>query len=143
MSPEPSPSEGAQDITISEGVAPCTTFELDEPPHCRSPRLNNSPMPTPMHPRKPVHVRHARIITQEALHLVTAFSYHNLSIRNLHTTDYNTTRVTSLDIAEFCAPVIHPTTGEVITKYRILANDKELSDTDHCIWKRIWRTITR
>ena len=61
--------------------------------------------------------------------MVTAVSYHNLPIRNLHTTNYNPAQVPSLDIAEFCAPVIHPTTGEVITRYQILAKDKELSDT--------------
>ena len=30
---------------------------------------------------------------------------------------------TTLDMEHFCAPVVHPTTGEVITKYQKLAKD--------------------
>ena len=35
-------------------------------------------------------------------------------------------------MVHFCAPVIHPTTGEVIDKYRKLTTDKELGE--------IWQT---
>ena len=30
-----------------------------------------------------------------------------------------------MDVEEFCAPVVHPKTGEVITKYAKLANDPD------------------
>ena len=32
------------------------------------------------------------------------------------------------DIEHFCAPVVHPTTGETITQYRKLANDPATRD---------------
>jgi hypothetical protein len=31
----------------------------------------------------------------------------------------------AVDIEHFCVPVVHPKTGEVITKYRKLANDPD------------------
>ena len=35
----------------------------------------------------------------------------------------------SIDIEHFCAPVVHPTTGETITSYKKPAKDEELKET--------------
>lgn len=46
--------------------------------------------------------------------------------------------IVDVDIEHFCAAVIHPDTGETITKYELLANDKNnpgLSET----WKTAFR----
>ena len=37
-----------------------------------------------------------------------------------------------IDLEHFCAPVIHPTTGKIILRYKELANDLEMSE--------VWRT---
>ena len=33
-----------------------------------------------------------------------------------------------IDLEHFCAPVIHPTTGKIISKYKELANDPEMCE---------------
>ena len=73
-----------------------------------------------------------RLISQEAL-----YSFIDTATDDRRTEHANFTpkkmRIPSWakerDLAEFCAPVIHPTTGEIITKYQRLARDKELGQT--------------
>ena len=43
---------------------------------------------------------------------------------------------TTHGISEFCAPVIHPTTGDTITKYKLLQKDPLLRETwEHAFGK--------
>ena len=96
----------------------------EEAPVRRSPHLNGIQTTTPT-PRPRVMIINPRIITQEALNAVTMHTW-------LHTPPSQSHRHIPPPIEHFCAPVTHPTTGEIIDKYRKLAKDKELGD--------IWQT---
>ena len=39
-----------------------------------------------------------------------------------------------IDLEHFCAPVIHPATGKIISKYKELANDPEMCE----VWKTVF-----
>ena len=42
------------------------------------------------------------------------------------------------NLQHFCAPVIHPTTGEIITSYKRLANDPKLRDVWETSFGKEW-----
>ena len=92
----------------------------------------STPSPSPQRARASLHS--PRIISQEAIKFITASIWNNETQhfipRNLDTPAGN---LDAPDIEQFCAPVVHPKTGEVITKYAKLANDPdpEISET----WK--------
>ena len=70
-----------------------------------------------------------RIISQEAVNLVTNKIYHQENQRPWLPSSFITSAPANLannydvDIEHFCAPVVHPTTGETITQYRKLLRD--------------------
>ena len=73
-----------------------------------------------------------RFITQEALN---AFAYKSMSNPQEWSparADIPTPVYGTGNLEHFCAPVIHPTTGKIISKYRELANDPETRE----VWVR-------
>ena len=80
----------------------------------------------PLPRRPPILFKAPRMCTQTALNALT------VKVWNDHRPAFvpNTLRVeqgihTMPDIEHFCAPVVHPRTGEVITKYAKLAQDPD------------------
>ena len=72
--------------------------------------------------------RSPRIISQEALNAWAYIAMSNPPLysparANIPPPSYN-----SIDLEHFCAPVIHPTTRKIISKYKELANDPEMSE---------------
>ena len=106
-------------------------------PARRSPRLNPgqyAPNQSPLISSKPNSWRipffnHSHIISQEAVNLVTEKVLYVEPVYQwtprAFVTESPTTRNANLDvnIEHFCAPVIHPITGETITKYQKLIID--------------------
>lgn len=85
---------------------------------------------TPYEP--PPRTKSPRIISQEALYSFIANATDDRRTRYAHFTPQHLQLpawAKEHDLAEFCAPVIHPTTGAIITKYHKLAKDKELGYT--------------
>ena len=73
-----------------------------------------------------------RFITQEALN---AFAYNSMSNPPAWSparADIPTPIYGTGNLEHYCAPVIHPTTGKIISKYRELANDPETRE----VWVR-------
>ena len=66
-----------------------------------------------------------RFITQEALNAFAYTSMSNPPEWSPARADIPTPVYGTGNVEHFCAPVIHPTTGKIITKYRELANDPE------------------
>ena len=117
------------------------------PPPRRSPRLNPQPEPVPPSPAPapppppdpvvfeipamtglpPPRCRSPHVISQEAVNYVTASIWGDESLTFVprHMEPPPDDENTDLDIEQFCAPVVHPKTGEVITKYSKLANDPD------------------
>ena len=93
--------------------------------------------------------RTARIISQEAL---IAFSLAEVGIKRiLPIINDNQDSLTKPyeeihsqeNLQHFCAPVIHPTTGELITSYKRLENDPELKEVwEKCIGKE-WGSLAQ
>ena len=53
--------------------------------------------------------------------------------------NHDGSNIGNIDIEHFCAPVVHPVTGETITSYKKLTDDPMTKiHVDHGIWKRIW-----
>jgi hypothetical protein len=81
--------------------------------------------PAPSAPAPPC--RTPRFITQEAINFITTDVWNNSPA--IHTPWKlevpPPTPDDAPDIEHFCAPVVHPKTGEVITKYQKLANDPD------------------
>ena len=108
----------------------------EETPERRSPRLHEgaqAPRPTgePNSARIPLH--QPNIITQAAVDELTANVYYGahaacwMPNKYLQFDPANTNA--NADIEHFCAPVVHPVTGETITSYKKLAKDQVTSDT--------------
>jgi hypothetical protein len=97
----------------SEGAPRTKRLRTDIPPKL-APEKRRSPRLTPL-----AHGRHTRlnasphIISQEALSAIAQDTY-------AHTT--------AINIDHFCAPVVHPITGETIMKYQKLAKDPIMSE---------------
>ena len=91
-------------------------------------------METPARKRARDALHSPHIISQEAINFITSAVWNNerqhFIPRRLDTPN---DAPPTPDIEQFCAPVVHPKTGEVITKYAKLANDPdpEISQT----WK--------
>jgi len=127
-------------------VPPIISQEIEETTTRRSPRLQHiAPVETPIiasdtikRPPNRIPVYSPNIISQEAVNLVTS----NVYYKNDDTwtpTSFLTSAPSKLgssnfdvDIEHFCAPVIHPTTGETITQYKKLIKDP--------VTKEIWET---
>ena len=83
-----------------------------------------------------LYFNHSHNISQEAVNLVTEKLFYGKPVYHwtprAFVTEIPTTRNANLDveIEHFCAPVIHPITGETITKYQKLVKDP----VTHDIW---------
>ena len=72
------------------------------------------------------------LISQDALNLLTNNVWDETSpvwtpgaFLEAYPTEIKTgENIHDVDIEHFCAAVVHPDTGETITKYKVLANDK-------------------
>ena len=100
----------------------------------RSSRLN--PQAAPVHSvesnsaRIPLH--HPNIITQAGVDAITANVYYNDDKYAWIPRKYiqcEKEKGADHDIENFCAPVVHPDTGETITSYKKLINDLRMSKT--------------
>ena len=115
---------------------------VHEKPARRSTRLNPvhyAPIQLPMISSKPNSLRipyfnHSQIISQEAVNHVTEKLFYGKPVYHwtsqAFVTEIPTTRNENLDvdIEHFCAPVIHPITGKMITKYQKLVKDSVTRD---------------
>ena len=96
-----------------------------------TPNVNRIPMATP------------NIISQEALNTITDKVWDDTSTQwtprdfmEAYPTEIKTGQnIFDVDIEHFCAAVVHPDTGETITKYKVLANDKK-----NPTLRETWRT---
>jgi hypothetical protein len=77
----------------------------------------------------PIRLQHPALISQEALIMVTQTTWDS-NILSFTPDKLRPPQQLPHDIAHFCAPVTHPTTGELITSYKELARDP--------ITKEIW-----
>ena len=50
---------------------------------------------------------------------------------------------TAINIEHFCAPVVHPVTGETISKYQTLANDLFTKETWMTAWRKYWGNLAQ
>ena len=80
--------------------------------------------------------QNTRMITQEAL---TEFAANIWSTSPKHFLPYHMRREeekirTAIDIENFCAPVVHPFTGEKMLKYKTLARDTVSKETWTIAW---------
>ena len=115
---------------------------MHKKPARRSPRLNPGQyalIQSPMISSKPnssqiPYFNHSQIISQEAVNLVTEKVLYSKPVYHwtpqAFVTAIPTTRNENLyvNIENFCAPVIHPITGETITKYQKLFKDPVTRD---------------
>ena len=126
-------------------VPPIIPPELNQQPTVRKSRRLHNALPedpiitlsTPNCSRIPF--ASSNIISQEAVNLLTTRSYYEDALAWTPDTDdfissspTSTDRKSSLhdaDIEHFCAPVIHPVTGETISSYKKLAQDPITRDT--------------
>ena len=74
-----------------------------------------------------------RMITKEALHAV-AFDAMKHRPSEFTPRKMKHPLKKYLNLKHYCAPVIHPTTGEIITKYSELASDLETRE----VWKIVF-----
>ena len=101
------------------------------------PSTSPPPPPTPRRERARSNMqRSAAIISQEAVNLVTARVFDDESDiftpNALMSTDVDLDKQAVPHLELFCAPVVHPETGETITKYKALIKDPLL--------REIWMT---
>ena len=89
-------------------------------------------------------VRTPRIISQEAL---IAFSLAAVGIKIIHpitknNQDYKNKKFGEIHSQQnpqhFCAPVIHPTTGEIMTSYKRLTNDPKFREVWETAFGKEW-----
>ena len=50
---------------------------------------------------------------------------------------------TSINIEHFCAPVVHPVTGETISKYQTLARYPVIKETWTTAWGKEWGKLAQ
>ena len=107
-----------------------TQVQLIEKPMCQMGHVSQgTPRPS---------IRTPRIIRQEAL---IAFSLESVGIKRIHpitknNQDYKNKTFGEIhsqkNLQHFCAPVIHPTTDEIMTSYKRLKNDPK--------FREVWET---
>ena len=100
----------------------------------RSTRLNTQT--APLNSAEPnsarILIHQPNIITQAAVDAITANVYYNDDTYAWTPRKYiqgKKEENADHDIEHFCAPVVHPDTGETITNYKKLANDPIMSKT--------------
>ena len=49
----------------------------------------------------------------------------------------------NVDVEHFCAPVVHPVTGETVSKYQTLARDPVTKETWKTAWGKEWRNLAQ
>ena len=73
------------------------------------------------------------IIIQEALNVFAYGAMSNPPLLSTARTDIPPPSYDPIDLENFCAPLLHPTTGKIISKYKEPANNSETSE--------VWRTV--
>ena len=75
---------------------------------------------------------HVNIISPEAVNVLTAKVYaevdetwlpNDFIVAQPAQRNHDGTTIGAIDVEHFCAPVVHPVTGEIITSYKKLADD--------------------
>ena len=92
----------------------------------RSPRITIAevtPTQQPTFTPAPCSTRSPRTITQEALSIITTDVYSRMDEEAYISTSIMPPPAAAVGIYHFCAPVVHPVTGETIAKYKTLVND--------------------
>ena len=125
--------------TLPDIVNP-TNLSLDENNNDESPIISITELHSPSSERIPRYYNNTpHIITQEAVNLITEQVYYNENSNNdiwiperLKPNVDNNNNMFDLDIEHFCGGVVHPITGETITKYQKIVKDPLLKP----IWER-------
>ena len=97
--------------------------------------INNTPPHTSIKVQSPPHIFPPIIISQESLNMFTMRVSDDRTTQFSHITPIKCTPAVTanpIDIEHFCAPVTHPTTGEIISKYTTLQKVPEM--------KEVWTT---
>ena len=87
----------------------------------------------------------SRMISQEALTTITAtvwgMSPEYFIPQSMQRYEYRINTAIKLD--HFCAPVVHPVSGETITKYQTLARDPVTKETWTTAWGKEWGNLSQ
>ena len=98
-------------------------------------------------PNAQISIAHSNIILQEVVNLLTTRSYTedptawipDNFIASFPASGNSNTTMHDINMDHFCAPVIHPVTGESITSYK-KTSERPLTkrNVDNQPWKGIW-----
>ena len=83
------------------------------------------------------------MITQEALNAVAFGVMESRPNWTIPTSMETDSKDIHFNVEHFCAPVIHPTTGKLITKYNELAKDDEMSDVWTTAFGKEWLALAQ
>jgi len=132
---DPHASKGAEHQTSTNPSAPAQVFAAPRV-HTRQTRANTpmhptitptqNPTPTPTTTTTPNPVTQGPPRRSERIALLSPRLYSNMALHRITTEELHTDPHT---FQPLCFAVIHPTTGESITKYKRLQNDPLLRDT--------------
>lgn len=130
--------------TISPTKPSSTPMKSPASDHPMSPHIieddgtTTAPTPKPLRRSHRTSRARARLITQTALNLMTTNTCYEEDFRVwtprhfLHLlteeAEQRMESMTPIDIEHFCAPVVHPITGDIITKYNKLYKDPALKE---------------
>ena len=87
--------------------------------------------------------RNPRIITQEALNAVAFGVMEARPDWTVPTSMETESKDIHFNVEHFCALVIHPTTGKLITKYTELAKDEEMRELWTTAFGKEWGTLAQ
>jgi hypothetical protein len=114
-------------LKTARGVDPMPTEVQSRPP--ATPPVESLPADFCIEPHGPApRVSSPRIISQEAVNFLTAKVWEDNTLGYVPTSltpPAPQKNIAVPNLEHFCGPVVHPKTGEVITKYAKLANDPD------------------
>ncbi len=125
----PHTSKGAEHKTSANPSAPAQVLAASHSQNCQTqantpsnPTLTPTPAPTPTTTHIATHNPVTQVQPQQSkcIALLTPWSYSNLALHHLALEALHTNALT---FQPLCFAVIHPTTGESITKYKCLQNN--------------------
>ena len=134
---------------VTRNNVPGSTIPIIRPEEAPriSPRLNpgiqSSPIGVATTPNcNRIPINSPNIISQEAVNFLTDHVWNALDevwtpdqiLEHSPTARWSATINQAVDIEHFCAAVVHPVTGETITQYKKLANDKNNPE-----FRKIWQ----
>ena len=140
--------------TVPAIIRPDQILGLGLPRARRSPRLNNEPPieapiitinSTAKRAPNQIPLYSLSIISQEAVNHITDNVYYKEKQQPWLPRSFITSSPTQIngsnldvDIEHFCAPVVHPVTGETITQYRKLMKDPITKEVWTTAWGKEW-----